>query len=240
MKFEQMKESLKTIKLLEKDLMRDLTKEEKEIVINDGWETFLFDYLGITDDEFKELKYLKQIISAFYTQDESKLEELIKEAPTGIYFTLMDIADMIDAAAPCSNSYCEDKAEGNPVSDKAEVGEKDQTAEYAQFMEDLYNSLPKGETPWFNQLSEDIHNKLFKVYKEHRNEKTDCSDNCLCGVMTDAVKDEVIKDMVNKLKSGEVVDMTNDEYLEVADFLCQTEDHIFLSNENGKVRLTIL
>ena len=34
MTFELMKENLKTIKLLEKDLMRDLTEEEKEIVIN--------------------------------------------------------------------------------------------------------------------------------------------------------------------------------------------------------------
>lgn len=55
--------------------------------------------------------------------------------------------------------------------------------------------------------------------------------------MTDAVKDEVVKAMIEDLKAGKTVEMTNDEYLEVADFLCEHENRVFLHNENGNVRL---
>lgn len=221
MNFEQMKESLKTIKLLEKDLMRDLTAEEKEIVINEGWETFLFKHLGFTDEDFKELKSLKAIISAFYTQDEETFEEAIKNCPEGVYFVLKDIVDAIE-----DNQLCT-------------CPEEDPVADYVDFMQDLYQTLPKGETPWFNKLTEDLHKKLFDVYKEHRNEKQNASDNILGGIMTDAVKDTVLEDMISKLKNGETVEMTNDEYLETADFLAENENKFFLNNNNGKVTLKV-
>lgn len=226
MTFEQMKENLKTIKLLEKDLMRDLTDAEKEIVINKGWEEFLFNHLGFTDEDFKELKSLKAIISAFYTQDEDAFAKAVRNAQESVYFVLRDIVDEMEKLEPCA---CTEK-------DVPEE-KKDPAVDYVQFMQELYDSLPKGETPWFNKLTEEIHKTLFDVYKKHRNDKDDVCDNILSGIMTDAVKDEVIKSLVVDLKAGKTVEMTNDEYLEVADFLCEHEDRVFLHNENGNVRL---
>lgn len=227
MTFEQMKENLKTIKLLEKDLMRDLTDAERKIVINKGWEEFLFNHLGFTDEDFSELKAIKSIISAFYTQDEDAFNQAVRNAPESVYFVLRDIVDEIERLEPCE---C-------PVGNPAVEEEKDPLEDYVQFMQELYLNLPKGETPWFNKLTEEIHKTLFDVYKKHRNDKNDVCDNILSGIMTDAVKDEVIKAMVEDLKAGKTVEMTNDEYLEVADFLCEHEDRVFLHNENGNVRL---
>lgn len=153
MTFELMKENLKTIKLLEKDLMRDLTEEEKEIVINNGWEAFLFKHLGFTDEDFKELKALKAIISAFYTQNENIFEEAIKNCPEGAYFVLRDIVDAIEDNQPCSLSA------------------QKPTSDYESFMKDLFQSLPESEITWFNKLPEDFNEKLYNIYKEHRNDK---------------------------------------------------------------------
>ena len=221
MTFELMKENLKTIKLLEKDLMRDLTEEEKEIVINNGWEAFLFKHLGFTDNDFKELKALKAIISAFYTQSEDIFEEAIKNCPEGAYFVLRDIVDAIEDNQSCSLSA------------------QKPTSDYESFMKDLFKSLPESEITWFNKLPEDFNEKLYNVYKEHRNDKQDCSDDALGGIITDAVKDIVLEDMISKLKDGETVEMTNDEYLETADYLAEHENKFFLNNNNGKVTLKV-
>lgn len=239
MTIEQMKEGLKTIELLEKDLMRDLTKEEKDVVMNEGWEKFLFgeDHLNFTEEDYKELKALKEIISAFYTQDEAVLEECIEKAPEGIAFVLKDILDRLDANTLCSDPY-KDKEECHQT--ETPVKKSNPIDDFVIFLEDLYDAVPKREKDWFNKLTEDIRKDLFKVFRENRNEHQDCSDDILGGIITDAVKDGVVKDMVEKLKKGEAVEMTNDEYMEVADYLCQHEDHIFLSNENGTVRLTLL
>lgn len=230
MTFEQMKENLKTVKLLEKDLMRDLTDEEREIVIEKGWEEFLFKYLGFSNEDFVELKAIKAIISAFYTQDENTFEKAIKAAPEGAYFVLRDIVDEMEGMELCT---C--PAEDTQI--KKEVTKKEPIEEYMQFMQDLYADVPKKETPWFNKLTEDLHKKLFNVYRTYRNENCNVEDAMLGGIMTDAVKDEVVKAMVDDLKAGKTVEMTNDEYLEVADYLCEHENHVFLHNENGNVRL---
>lgn len=229
MTFEQMKENLKTIKLLEKDLMRDLTDAEREMVINKGWEEFLFNHLGFTDEDFSELKAIKSIISAFYTQDEDAFTKALRNAPESVYFVLRDIVDEMEGLEPCKCSV------ENPVVKE----EKDPLEDYVQFMQDLYTNLPRGETPWFNKLTEDLHKKLFAVFKANHNETQDCDADVLGGIMTDAVKDEVIKALVEDLKAGKTVEMTNDEYLEVANFLAENESKFFLNNNNGKVTLKV-
>ena len=236
MTFEQMKENLKNIKLLEKDLMRDLTNAEREIVINKGWEEFLFNHLGFTDEDFSELKAIKSIISAFYTQDEEVLDKAIQNAPDTVYFVLRDILDRFDGLELCACPNG-DKCENPVCNPEIKTEKKDPVADFAKFLQELYNSLPKKESSWFNKLTDDIREDLFEVYKENRNEHQNVTDDILGGILTDALKDDVVEDMVEKLKKGEVVEMTNDEYLEVADYLCEHENKVFLHNDNGKVKL---
>ena len=293
MNFERMKESLKTIKLLEKDLLRDLTEEEKEIVINEGWERFLFgpNYLNFTEEDYKDLKALKALVSAFYTQNEKEFEDLAKNCPIGAYCALKEIVRTIEESdkdccdkcaagksnkndfaekSVCNNSPIEGFPEDFFPEDYTDLpwGNKDinkpekevqcsnpehksdatvaestldpqtrEIAKFAQFTQDLYNSLKIDDKKWFNKLNDDIRKQLFDLFKK---EKDTCTENELCGVMTDAVKDCVVEDYVTRLHNGETIEMTNDEYMEVADYLCEHEDHIFLSNENGKVRLITL
>lgn len=232
----QMMEGFNNIELLEKDLMRDLTDKEKKVILTEGWEKFLFgpENLNFSEEDYKELKALRKIISAFYTQDETEFLKAIKNSPESIYYVLMEIIKTIEDNQACSNTdadcknVCTKEIKHDPVQ------------EFVQFLQDVYDKVPKGDRSWFNKLTDSDRKRLFEeVYLKERNEMQDCDDNTLSGILTDAVKDFVIEDMVAKLKNKEVVEMTNDEYLEVADYLCKHENHIFLSNENGKVRLVV-
>ena len=229
MTIEQMKESLKTIKLLEKDLMRDLTEEEKEVVMYKGWEEFLFgnNYLGFSEDDYKEMKALRAIISAFYTQSEEELDKLVQNSPKEVYFVLRELANAFE------------RNEAHESSDVEAVVTESPIVRYTKFMTDLYSSLPDDDSKWFDSLTEDMQTKLFKDVYLKELETHPISDDALGGIMTDAVKDYVIEDMVAKLKNGEEVEMTNAEYLEVADYLCNTENKFFLNNVNGKVTLKV-
>ena len=230
MTFEQMIEGFKTIELLEKDLMRDLTEKEKKVILVEGWEKFLFDqeHLGLSEDDYKEIKAIRKLVSAFYTQDESNFEKAVKECSEDIYFVLRYLADTLDR----KEKECpKEKYVSNP--------EADQVVEFAQFFQDMYNKLPEREKAWFSRLTDDIRKKVFEVYKESRNDHQDCTDNILSGILLDKVKDCVVEDLATRLKNKEVVEMTNDEYLEVADYLCEHENRVFLSNDNGKVKLVL-
>ena len=236
MTFEQMKENLNTIGLLERDLLRDLTTEEKEVVIKEGWESFLFgaDHLNFNEEDFRDLRAIKEIVSAFYTQDENIFEQLVANCPVGAYCALKEIVNSIEEAdkAKKKTAVC-----ASPCTKEPAKKQDPEVTNFAQFIQDLYNSLKEPDKKWFNKLNDNIRKDLFNTFEK---EKDTCTENELCGVMTDAVKDSVVEDYVARLKKGEAIDMTNDEYMEVADFLCEHEDHIFLSNENGKVRLAIL
>lgn len=216
MTIEQMKESLKTVRLLEKDLMRDLTNEEKDIVVNKGWEEFLFEYLNMSKEDYVELRALKNIISAFYTQDESELDNAIINAPFEVYYVLKDIMDKMEKFD--------------------HVTREDPVEDFATFLQELYDSLPKKESGWFNRLTDNIRKHLFEVYTENKGNEGYGTD-ALCGTLTDTLKDDVIKDMVEKLKNGETLEMTEDEFLEVTDYLCKHEDKVFIHNNNGHVKL---
>ena len=52
MNFEQMIYGFNDIELLEKDLMRDLTIKEKQIVLTEGWKKFLFEHLNLSEDDY--------------------------------------------------------------------------------------------------------------------------------------------------------------------------------------------
>lgn len=102
-------------------------------------------------------------------------------------------------------------------------------------MNELYKSLPERDAKWFENINDsDMRNQLFKIFEVEKNNQ---SKDALCGIMTDAVKDVVIDQLVSKLKSGEEVEMTEDEFSEVANYLFENEKNVKIRNINGKVKL---
>lgn len=221
MKFEQMREIVNTIKLLEKDLMRPLTEEEKEVVAVNGWKVFINHYLDMSDEEFSIFKKIRKVLSAYYTQDDEAYKAALKECNEHVYFTLREIASDIEE----TEYYTPDLEAGK------EAAILD---EFTNFLQHLYESLKPADAVWFDKLTEEIRADLFEIYKD---EKDKNDEDTLGGIITDAIKDEIIDDLVEQLKAHREVEMTNDEFMEVADYLTEHEDHVYLVNNNGKVVL---
>lgn len=90
MTFEQMLNAQEDITLLERDLMRDLTSEEKDLVINQGYQALLTK-LGFDDEDFKTLRRIETLISAFCTENEERYEEELKKDNHAAKFVLQSI-----------------------------------------------------------------------------------------------------------------------------------------------------
>lgn len=85
-------EKLDELELLEKDLMRVLTPEEEEVVINQGWESLL-SVLGFTDDDYKTFRRVEALISAFCTESEERYEEELAKDNGSAKFVLQSIVN---------------------------------------------------------------------------------------------------------------------------------------------------
>jgi hypothetical protein len=67
------------INLLEKDLMRDLTEDEKDLIANEGFKSFLEDS-GITLKDLSLIKRVREIFGSFFTGDIEVYEELVNKS----------------------------------------------------------------------------------------------------------------------------------------------------------------
>ena len=79
MTFKELKQKSIDIDLLEKDLMRDLTEEEKDLVVNEGFKAFLDDN-GITINDLHVIKRVREIFGSFFTGDIDVYEELVNKS----------------------------------------------------------------------------------------------------------------------------------------------------------------
>ena len=78
MTFKDLKQRAIDIDLLEKDLMRDLTVEEKDLVATEGYEA-LFKQLGLNIKDTHLMKRVKNILGAYFTLDPDEYEEIINK-----------------------------------------------------------------------------------------------------------------------------------------------------------------
>lgn len=226
MKIGKMETVLGYIKMLEQVLMRELTGEEKDKVLED--EKKFLSELELTEEEMHEIVSLFKLISAYYTADDKTFAERLKECNTGCYITLRSLVEILEMSD-------KDVNEREIFGDlKEKQNAENIVEEFANFLQNLYNNLPKSEGHWFNNLTDKIRKDLFEIYKK---EKNVCTNNELSGVITDTVKDKVIEDLVRRLNNKEEVDMTVDEYLEVVDYLTKNQSSVCIMNNNGKVKL---
>lgn len=91
MTYEEVKQRIIDIDLLEKDLMRDLTKEEKDLVAEKGFKAFLNQvHLDVTD--LSLIKRVRDIFGAFFSDEVDKYEKLVNMSDNSkVIETLEDI-----------------------------------------------------------------------------------------------------------------------------------------------------
>lgn len=94
---EKMEKALEDVRLLEKDLMRDLTIGEKTDIITNGWKHFLFETLGMDIDDYRGLQQIRRIVSAYCTQSQDEYEKVLKGDISIAYLAMKSIVnDMED------------------------------------------------------------------------------------------------------------------------------------------------
>lgn len=97
MNYAQMKQTLKDVELIERDLMRDLTEDEKDLAVSEGWKALLLK-LHLNDTNYKILKDMRHLISVLFTKPDKEYAELVKTMSPIISTSFRRIADDIDAA----------------------------------------------------------------------------------------------------------------------------------------------
>lgn len=91
MTYQELQQRSKDIDLLEKDLMRDLTDQEKNLVIEKGFKAFL-DSIHIDISDLSLIMQVKEIFGAFFSEEVEKYEELVNRPDNGrVIETLEDI-----------------------------------------------------------------------------------------------------------------------------------------------------
>ena len=161
MKNGKMETVLGYIKTLEQVLMRELTEEEKDKVLED--EKRFLSELELTEEEIYEILSLFKLISAYYTADDKTFAERLKECNTGCYITLRSLVEILEMSD-------KDVNEREIFGDlKEKQNAENIVEEFANFLQNLYDNLPKSEGHWFNNLTDKIRKDLFEIYKKEKN-----------------------------------------------------------------------
>jgi lantibiotic modifying enzyme len=91
MTYKELKQRSVDIDLLEKDLMRDLTEEEKNLIADKGFKAFLAD-ININIDDLRLIKQIRELFGAFFSEDIEKYESLVNKYNTEkVIETLEDV-----------------------------------------------------------------------------------------------------------------------------------------------------
>jgi len=89
MTYEEIKQRIIDIDLFEKDLMRDLTKEEKDLIAEKGFNAFLNQvHLDVTD--LSLIKRVKDIFGAFFSDEVDKYEKLVNMSDNGKVIEILE------------------------------------------------------------------------------------------------------------------------------------------------------
>lgn len=128
MTFKDLKQRAIDIDLLEKDLMRDLTVEEKDLVATEGYEA-LFKQLGLNIKDAHLMRRVKDILGAYFTLEPEEYEEIInKEDNSGVIEVLEDV--LYDLKKGCTEeadpvvTYARKLKEGETLELESEVLDK--------------------------------------------------------------------------------------------------------------------
>lgn len=124
------------IKLAEDVLMRSLTDDEKEMIIVRGFKA-LMESLEVSQDDWKMLREVKEVLAAYTSGDEDKFMETVENSPNArelfefILATYDAASDIKEEQELCSDPYAETVPEKaiDPITDVVERMKKGETVE---------------------------------------------------------------------------------------------------------------
>ena len=142
----EFKQAENAIKLAEDVLMRPLTDDEKEMIIVRGFKA-LMESLEVSQDDWKMLKEVKEVIAAYTSSDEDKFIETVKNSPNAreLFEFILDTYEAVNDIEEeqeelCSNHYAE-TAPAKATDPVADVVERMKNGETIELDNDMMNKV---------------------------------------------------------------------------------------------------
>lgn len=249
---EQMNEKLFEAQLLERELMRDLTDQELMIVFENGKDYFIYDYLGMSEDEYKGMKKLTELLSAYCTQTYDEYENVLYSGdlmlPLAALETIVnDIKAREQSKVTCKNSkITEAKNKGEltcsvskiPEGDQAQLYDLDEQMCCMDPIMDLHNQIEALFTDenkfWFDRYIGVMGSvePLVKNISQLKDKfsKIDSDPDALYTAIIDDIKDEVVAQYCKILLEdrGAEYRLESDLVDEIVDALWKVSENIHI------------
>lgn len=169
---------------VEKVILRDLEPTEAEFILNKGEELFYAEMLGWDEQDFRLMKRMTEIISAYCTMHYDEYREKLKKDDS----LLIPVASVLKTIA----SEIEEFVEENKKEKESEA------SKLAQRTADVLNSIEDKDKKWVN-----IYNKIdpdnFELINTIINTEEDSLQEAVEKAL-EVLKDTVLKHYTNKVE----------------------------------------
>lgn len=235
--YELMKARLENVAKLEKNMLRDLTEEEKDYIMENGVNPFIEKKLEFSKDDDFTFKRVKALISAYCTQSEPEFYNQVYEQDNGsALLVLKTICNALEEAELIKKN----KKEAVPEAVLPKVAEDEKLNEDELFGE--------GETKDYNYTTDTLLSYVkplldlfgldvsFKdVTSENKDSEkcekfdrvTECDGNC--------ENCDWISYLIGRLKEGEELELSQEEINTITDRLWESEDNVSIKVVNNKI-----
>lgn len=208
--------------LLEKDLLRDLTETEKNLLKKIGWRKFISEYLGMNESEYFTLRKITKLISAYCTQTEDvydaelnskKHKELLPLVAITLKCILNDVEETI----------------------KPEEEKEDKDPKYrAQLLATLLNEIPENEHIWLEYYLKMVtdYSPIMDIIDDA--DEYEDSDE-MSGDLLDAIKDSVIDACIDNLREKETMELPTPILTEVTSAIWHSDENVRIEIKDNKL-----
>lgn len=251
---EQMNEKLFEAQLLERELMRDLTDQELMIVFEHGKDYFIYEYLGMSENEYKGLKKITELISTYCTKTYDDYDRVLNSEGLEIPFAALetivnDLKERIKPQKPAKVVHAQNRGEVTcsvskmPEGDRVQAFDLDRQLIPVDPIAELHNQIEaifnKDNRFWFDRYInimgsvEPLAKNILKL--KHDFEKIIADPDSLFAAVIDDIKDEVVAQYCRILLEDRGAEYLLEKELvdEIVDALWKASDNIRISTKTS-------
>lgn len=208
--------------LLEKDLLRDLTETEKNLLEKIGWRKFISEYLEMNESEYFTLRKITRLISAYCTQTEDVYDAELNSKKH------KEILPLVAITLKCILNDVEETI-------KSGKEKEDEDPKYrAQLLATLLNEIPENEHIWLEYYLKMVTDYSLIMDIIDDADEYDDSDQ-MSGDLLDAIKDSVIDACIEELRKKETMELPNPILTEVTSAIWHLDENVRIEIKDNKL-----
>ena len=236
---EQMKPvNVKILEEISNTLMRDLTQEELDIILNKGYDYFITEKLAMSMEEYKALEKIKNIISAYCTKSQADFEKELEGEIDIPYYALKSIVNSLEDKIKDKASKEQVDSCGVEATTEMVDSETKCSKEEADALElcNLLNKIPDSVHNWLECYVKYVkdHKSVIDVLKSGKCPET---EDERIGDIVDAIKDATIDACIEKLKVDGEIELDPEIMSEVTSKIWHSEYNVRINITNNKLKV---